>query len=183
MGAITCFANHLEAVGLNCEWSLSSPILDSNATHSCWLCLAPYDPIRRYDNSRHYDNCKYYSGRRGGHPAPSHLQPSSRNVAGPSSPTVNRGNIRASLGVGTDALFREMMLYPLASDSDEGEEMEEEAEEEEEEAEEEEEVEEVEEEEEEEAEEEEVEEEEEQDDDDEIEGQEELDDDDEDMDL
>ncbi|KAF2104945.1 hypothetical protein NA57DRAFT_51735 [Rhizodiscina lignyota] len=26
----------------------------------CWLCLAPYDPIRRIGNSKHKRSCKYY---------------------------------------------------------------------------------------------------------------------------
>ncbi|KIM19986.1 hypothetical protein M408DRAFT_277262 [Serendipita vermifera MAFF 305830] len=36
----------------------------------CWLCLAPWEPIRLRDNSRHYDHCKYYSGKPGAHPSP-----------------------------------------------------------------------------------------------------------------
>jgi hypothetical protein len=37
---------------------------------SCWLCLAPWEPIIKNDNSYHYDKCHYYSGKAGGNPAP-----------------------------------------------------------------------------------------------------------------
>jgi hypothetical protein len=52
------------AAGRPDRYRCCTDLLGSKCSHEfCWLCLAPYDAIRKTGNAAHNDDCKYHSDR------------------------------------------------------------------------------------------------------------------------